>query len=434
MGIISEKKFIPIKSVMRLVTTMVLTVIISFYVVTGIFVYVITEKEYENVQSRIDLAFNVEYKHNIDVLKEYAYWNEAYFFLKTMKDEKWIQKNINNYIFKMYDYEWLALDSGEGLNLITKRKSSPILKKDLKILFKNKNEEYREYKYIKGDLYEIISVYFVDEATQKKYKDKLVIGIKINKSYLDSIILKYDLPEIKLTERSGDEKLTLIGESNGEKSYLSWTYNSPTRNVIPYMAAMGLVLLIAFILIIRKMLSSELKESAKYEEALYSAATRDYLTGIANRRFFLDYVKKEFNLLTLEKRDLSILQLDIDFFKKINDKYGHSVGDRALVLFVEKVSSVLRDNDLIGRIGGEEFAVFLPDTTEETAINISKRIHNVLKVSPLEVSDGVKHNITVSVGGSTNKNKKIKLEDLIVNADKALYVSKENGRNRTTFL
>lgn len=434
MGIISEKKFIPIKSVMRLVTTMVLTVIISFYIVTGIFVYVITEKEYDNIQSRINLAFNVEYKHNVDVLKEYAYWNEAYFFLKVMRNEKWIQKNINNYIFKMYNYEWLALDSGNNLDLITKRKSSQILKKDLKFLFKNKNKKHRDYRYIKGDLYEIISVYFIDETTQKKYKDKLVVGIKIDENHLESIALKYDLPQIRLTEKSNNEKLQLVGESNGENSYLSWTYNSPTRNVIPYMAAMGLVLLIAFILIIRKMLSSELKESAKYEEALYSAATKDYLTGIANRRFFLDYVKKEFNLLTLEKRDLSILQLDIDFFKKINDKYGHSVGDKALILFVEKVGSVLRDNDLIGRIGGEEFAIFLPDTTEEEATVVSKRIHNILKVSPLEVSSGVKHNITVSIGGSTNKNKKIKLEDLIVNADKALYISKENGRDRTTFL
>lgn len=435
MNVISTKKFIPIKSVIRLVTIMVLIVIASFYIVTGMFLYIITEKEQESVESRIELAFEIEYKHNVDVLKEYSYWDEAYDKLVLNVDQKWIDKNINNYIFKMYDYDWWGIEKSDQVHLLASRKDSNVNNTLIENIKINKlsfeNYKTRKYEYIGKDLYEIISVPFTNEITKERYKENLVMGVKIDDLYLKRLMVDYGLPKIFLTKYK--EAKVLVSSDNESKSYLHWWYKSPTNNIIPYMGAIGLVLLLTFIVMIRKILSTELKENAEYEEALYSAATRDSLTNIANRRFFFDHAKKEFNLLTLEKRDLSILLLDIDYFKKINDKYGHSVGDQALIHFSQVTKSVLRSNDLIGRIGGEEFAVFLPDATEQAAHQIADRIHKELKEKPLKINESISHDITVSIGAVTNEDKMLQLEDLMIIADKALYKSKDNGRNQTSF-
>lgn len=162
---------------------------------------------------------------------------------------------------------------------------------------------------------------------------------------------------------------------------------------------------------------------------LENLAMTDELTCICNRRAFTDNLKKEISRSLRKHIKLSVLIIDIDFFKKINDTYGHQIGDKALKHFVLEASKTLRDEDLIGRIGGEEFAVLLPDTKVDDAYIIANRLRQKIEKSLLEVS-GFKIQYTVSVGVESLKDKGISLSVLMNNADKALYKAKENGRNR----
>jgi len=157
----------------------------------------------------------------------------------------------------------------------------------------------------------------------------------------------------------------------------------------------------------------------------------DGLTGIKNRRFFNDKITKYWNEAHRQKNPMSLLMIDIDFFKKVNDTYGHQAGDTCLI----DVAQILKRNlrrpfDEIMRYGGEEFAAILPNTDEEGAIHVAESIRKKIEETAIEIDDG-SISLTVSIGISVMIPKEInKDEQLVSNADKALYEAKENGRNQ----
>jgi len=161
----------------------------------------------------------------------------------------------------------------------------------------------------------------------------------------------------------------------------------------------------------------------------------DALTGIYNRRFLEENLKRIIKSISRSGGELSVLMLDIDCFKKYNDTYGHSEGDACLKTVAETIAGCLsRANDFVARYGGEEFCVVLPDTGEAGAQLIAaKIIENILAKSiPHEKSDVACH-LTVSIGGTTSEVLHTQSgDDYIKQADKALYQSKKNGRNRYT--
>jgi len=163
----------------------------------------------------------------------------------------------------------------------------------------------------------------------------------------------------------------------------------------------------------------------------------DALTGIYNRRYMEEAFEKI--LKTLQRSGdsiLSVLMMDIDFFKKYNDNYGHAEGDVCLKAVALAISnSLMRDDDFAARYGGEEFTIILPNTDEDGARAIAERILENLRICsiPHEKSD-VSPIVTLSIGIATDYAKSVKnITDFIKRADEALYSSKENGRNRYTF-
>jgi len=164
-------------------------------------------------------------------------------------------------------------------------------------------------------------------------------------------------------------------------------------------------------------------------ELQYLAQT-DPLTGCINRRALENYV----NELTPDSRDnAAVFMLDIDHFKQVNDNYGHAVGDQVLVWFVEKSRSFLRKNDVIARIGGEEFTVYLPDASEQHARVVAERINNAIASEPFNMN-GEDIAITVSIGAvhtSKAPNKGLSLYRKA--ADVLLYSAKSSGRNRVVW-
>ena len=167
-------------------------------------------------------------------------------------------------------------------------------------------------------------------------------------------------------------------------------------------------------------------------EKLTKLAITDGLTGIANRRYFDDQLAHEWTRARRLNQTLAIAMIDVDWFKKYNDHYGHQGGDDCLRQVANVLSNVAkRDSDFVARYGGEEFAIILPMTQAENALELSKNI--CLALSNLELPHALSDfgHVTLSVGVAVGCPKQNTTpHNLLVNADKALYTAKEKGRNR----
>lgn len=165
------------------------------------------------------------------------------------------------------------------------------------------------------------------------------------------------------------------------------------------------------------------------EVVLREMALTDPLTGVANRRNFFARAKEEFGRARRHGRPLSILMLDMDHFKRINDRYGHARGDLVLNAFCDGCRTLLRDVDLFARTGGEEFAVLLPETTLDGARVIAERLRQFTAGQNVE-TEGVEITWTISAGVAMIDPSDADLDACLQRADNALYRAKERGRNR----
>src|SRR4249919_3547180 len=159
------------------------------------------------------------------------------------------------------------------------------------------------------------------------------------------------------------------------------------------------------------------------------AAMVDPLTGIANRRSFLLDASMLAKLHLANPRPTAFLVIDLDHFKSINDRFGHAVGDRVLEVFTEAARKSMRGSDLVGRLGGEEFAAVLADTSREKAVAVAERIRETFAQMAEEV-DGHPVCGTVSIGLVHCMGRTLDVTELLAQADHALYYAKERGRNR----
>jgi len=154
----------------------------------------------------------------------------------------------------------------------------------------------------------------------------------------------------------------------------------------------------------------------------------DPLTGVANRRHLEERLEMEFKRLHRYQHQLAIVLADIDFFKRINDDYGHDVGDHALKDFANTLKTCTRDVDFIARIGGEEFLLILPETDQNGALTLVERIRTTFaaqRIASLDKPITASFGIAMAISGETG-------HECMKRADKALYVSKDQGRNRIT--
>jgi diguanylate cyclase (GGDEF)-like protein/PAS domain S-box-containing protein len=170
------------------------------------------------------------------------------------------------------------------------------------------------------------------------------------------------------------------------------------------------------------------------ERELQRLATTDPLTNIANRRSFLEQAEQIFKHSQRYFTSFTMLMLDLDFFKGINDQHGHLCGDTVLAKFSQIVGLELRDSDVFGRLGGEEFCILLQQADQEEAMNVAERIRRRIEDSSFESPDCAPVMLTVSIGASTNRRTDERLTKLFERADKALYQAKHTGRNRVLWL
>jgi diguanylate cyclase (GGDEF)-like protein len=169
-------------------------------------------------------------------------------------------------------------------------------------------------------------------------------------------------------------------------------------------------------------------ELERTRDNLHTIATTDGLTGLLSRRRLLELGEQDLSRAQRYERPLSVLALDLDHFKQVNDRFGHAAGDAVLVAVADVLRSQTRRHDLVGRTGGEELAVILPETGLEAAERLAERIRTQVKALR-PVSDGNAISVTVSLGAAQVVPTDHSIQDLLKRADRALYTAKEHGRD-----
>ncbi len=175
---------------------------------------------------------------------------------------------------------------------------------------------------------------------------------------------------------------------------------------------------------------TDLTAQKAVEHQLRTLAQRDALTQAYNRHHFWQLAHNEMARVKRYQRPLSIAMVDADYFKTVNDRFGHDVGDMVLCSIVNTCQETLRESDVLARYGGEEFVVLLPETTREGAEVVMERLRERVANTPLVLEDGRAVHVTVSVGLSALTEEDEDFEGLLKRADEALYAAKRSGRNR----
>ena len=174
---------------------------------------------------------------------------------------------------------------------------------------------------------------------------------------------------------------------------------------------------------------NDISQRKQFEAELFHEASTDALTGISNRRYFMAQAAQELRRSRRFARDLSVMMIDIDHFKAINDQHGHAVGDAVLQGTVKSALESLRQSDSLGRLGGEEFAVILPETGRMAAAEVAERLRQHIAERPM-IAERLAVPCTVSVGVAELAPQDGTIDDVLHRADQALYRAKKAGRNR----
>lgn len=177
--------------------------------------------------------------------------------------------------------------------------------------------------------------------------------------------------------------------------------------------------------------SVKLCELAEANETLGRMAATDELTSCLNRAAFIALIEDELVRDTARHHYGAFLVLDVDNFKYVNDRFGHHVGDHALTLIAQTLRKAVRRGDMVGRLGGEEFGIFLPGIDLQSARIVAERVRQAIAEAEFN-PDGERYTLTISVGGIMCDNR-ARFEDLFARADRHLYAAKKAGRNRVTF-
>lgn len=182
---------------------------------------------------------------------------------------------------------------------------------------------------------------------------------------------------------------------------------------------------------LNEQLSLRVAEIESLQAELREQALRDPLTGLYNRRYLSETLRREIERAGRENQSLSVLISDIDFFKMINDTYGHQVGDLFLIEIARRMRRFTRASDILCRYGGEEFLLVLPNTTSEAAVKRAEELRQICAATIIQ-HEGKDLGVTLSIGIATYPAHGQTDEEIIIHADRALYQSKHTGRNRVT--
>lgn len=396
------------------------------------------------MRQRITLAQKVEIMHQKKLFEEYTYWDEAYTKIYLDHDNKWIEKYITTSLLGATNFDFSVAISQDTPIFLERREGPNNIDFDylmnqglaeMIILSKKKNSASRivtGFTQLHNSVYFIIGAPLINDVSgAPRPGTYMAIGVEIDQPFLSSLAKNYQLPGLKLTSDlpEGRTIFQTVHSPYGEEiGILSVPFRSPSKSKLLILSLIILTFGTITVCIIALILRREDKRRGAYETTLMDQASTDPLTKLYNRRFFFKEAENEFARHKQLHQPFSVITLDIDHFKSINDTYGHSAGDKTLVHFSDVCRTCLRKSDLIGRTGGEEFAVILSNTTSQEALIVANSIRTQVISCPF-LYNQVEIELTVSVGIATLSDQEC-LEALFESADKALYKAKNSGRNQ----
>lgn len=410
---------------------------------TVYFLSVIKGQAEESVLKRVELAIELERQHREHIVSEYTYWDEAYTKIIIEKDVNWIEFNAGKYLAEAYEYDftlgvfdddkeafYFVDDEIANLSFETIYSTSLRFMKELSSRSNLETKTASSFFMLGDELYLVVGGPLIDETSaQPRTGTYIAAGKRVDAEYLETLTENYHLPSLKLvnstTRSAGMNSFNLQDALGATIANLEWKQENISHEVLPILLLLISIVIGTSVYIVRRVIVEDSVARNSYEQKLYIAATTDPLTKVSNRRHFFEVGE---SLVANETKPLAVVLIDIDHFKKINDQYGHHVGDAALSSFADICRLEVRASDIIGRIGGEEFAIILRNVTPAIAHDITERIRNCVAESCFK-SEGNNLSMTISIGVALSE-RDHHLEALIKEADGALYQAKADGRNR----
>lgn len=440
-----NKKFVTTESVIALIS--------GLYAVTGFAVvfsilFLLTSLDRAaklDRANRVDIALNLETRYLKAILFEYSNWDEAYENLIVDLDETWVEGNSGQYLIDQHGFDFtLAIRANRQMaNLsindeVKELSFAKLMSGGLEDLIEESlqdqaGEEGAVAGYVLAgtDIYLVVLSPFKDEKTEEIRPDSyLSLGRRLDAEYIGELESSYELPGLRLVNKTNGamNSKVLFDASNQALGCLTWFVEKPSLVIAPKVIVIVTPFFCLAIFLTRYFLKLDYADRIAFEERLYKEATRDPLTNISNRRQFMTLCQQELAVHRRNGGTLAVALFDIDHFKAINDTYGHAMGDKALVHLVQVCSGELRESDIFGRIGGDEFAVILRETPLEEAINVVDRVRAKIEACPIKANHNV-ITITVSIGLAPMSDYTT-FDRILEMADVALYRAKENGRNQ----
>jgi diguanylate cyclase (GGDEF)-like protein len=259
----------------------------------------------------------------------------------------------------------------------------------------------------------------------------------------DDVPLATPLPWCQQAVKQAMEKRKVVVASASEGR--SWLSSSDGRGRTAYVPMLSLDRFIGLLVLVGGRKASDLRDKTlltaiglaigltldnlRHSTELRQVATHDELTQLFNRRYFFEHLEKEFKATWRSRRSLALLILDVDSLKLINDTYGHNVGDAVLANLGKLLASRVRDEDVAARIGGDEFAVLMPDTDKRGALATAARLERALQMRPIYEGDGVELRLTVSCGVAGYPWSGQNLAEIVQWADVNMYAVKATRKN-----
>jgi two-component system cell cycle response regulator len=394
--------------------------------------------------TRVDIALKLETRYMQGLLLENSYWDEAYEKMVVSQDEVWIAENTGQFLIDEYDFDFsLAIQANQQLahmsvsNAVEGLRFEQLMAGGLAELIEASfQDEINEgavagYVLAGADVYLVALGPFRDEETEKvRPGSYLSLGRRLDDEYLGFIVSTYELPELSLVKNTAEtvNSRALLTPSRQTIGQLAWPLERPSLDLAPKVICLVMPFFCLNLLLTQYLLRRNHADRTALEERLYKEATLDAVTHISNRRHFMALGQQEVAFHQRNGGGLAVALFDIDHFKLVNDTYGHAMGDRALVHVTQLCSSELRASDILGRIGGDEFAIILRKTTIEEATKVVDRIRKKIETCPLAAHNRVIA-MTVSIGLAQMQDN-ITFDSILQVADVALYKAKHSGRNQ----
>jgi diguanylate cyclase (GGDEF)-like protein len=382
------------------------------------------------------------------VARDTSWWDEAILNLVVEPDGDWADDNIGGYLHEAFDLDLsLVLDGNDQARIAYRDgreaelgMEDPFLR-GVALLSAKARASVDEsptpvsgYLLLGGVPYLVTASAFVYENAPGRSTNGsvLLLGKRLDQRLIAHLGELFRVAGLQLgndAASTADPGITLSDPTGRAIAVLSWPKPSQAWSALAGVVPPLVAVVAAVVLLTWRFFAVELEQRRQNQALLARLATTDGLTGIANRRFFLERAQQEMERGRRFAHPLTVLMLDIDHFKAINDNYGHAAGDEALKSLTALVTGVLRQIDLFGRLGGEEFVILMPETRPHNAHEAADRIRRTVEENSVETEAG-SIGFTVSIGLSEMAADDRDVHALLARADEALYAAKEGGRNR----